>query len=141
MRRADTSTTRRFQYIKVRIAYGTEGGSSMGESVDLVLQTSELGPVVGFARRFTRDFKDVFCNDGKLEKGYIAANESLFFSKYSDLIERSSDFDVKRSLFISIFFTWLKIELFINRYEWMCESFLPFYEAKEWDDIFWNSLA
>lgn len=112
----------------------------MCDQSDLTDQNAELSAIYEMARRYSDEFKTVFCEEGKLVPAYVSANESLFMSRYAALISAFSEVSQQRSMFLSIFFTWVKVELFIYRYEWTRDSFLPFYDHKSCDDIFWNSL-
>lgn len=118
-----------------------ESAFHMCDRFDLIHQSVDFAPLHETAKQYSSDFISVFCEKGKIVAEYVSANESLFLSKYSSLIGRFYDgSDGRRSMFTSIFFTWVRIELFLYHYEWMRDSFMPYYEKKEWDEVFWSSL-
>ena len=113
----------------------------MCDQLDLLYQSIDFAPLYETARQYSSEFRNMFCERGKLVPAYMSANGSLFLSKYSYLIGRFYDeSDGDRSIFKSIFFTWVRIELFLYHYEWMRDSFMPYYEMKECDEVFWSSL-
>ena len=112
----------------------------MCDRSDLIDKNGDMNAIYEMAARFSDEFKAVFCEEGRIVPAYVEANESLFLSRYAELIGTFLDGGAKRSTFVTIFFTWVRVELFLYRYEWTRDSFLPFYERKDCDDIFWNSL-
>jgi hypothetical protein len=109
-----------------------------------------LSEEISFAQRFSDDFKKVFSVNGALKSHFVLANRDLFLSRYYALIRGVCHINGRPApdlqmlpanvSFHFIFFTWIRIELFLHRYEWTQKSFLPFYEQGETDLLFWKSL-
>jgi hypothetical protein len=105
-----------------------------------------LSEEISFAQRFSDDFKKVFSVNGALKSHFVLANRDLFLSRYYALIRGVCHINGRPApdlqmlpanvSFHFIFFTWIRIELFLHRYEWTQKSFLPFYEQGETDLLF-----
>jgi len=116
----------------------------------------EFNALTSLATSFSRDFESCFLSsDNRVNFDYVDSNAELFYSRYSSLVnafydgggaERTSgvggDCGDKRSrvIFVSIFFTWLRVKLFSLRCAWMRDAFFPFYDQEEYDLHFWTSL-
>jgi hypothetical protein len=109
-----------------------------------------LSEEIIFAKRFSADFKKVFLVNGILESHFVLANRDLFLSRYYALIRGVCHMNGRpapelqmlapNNSFHFIFFTWLRIEIFLHHYDWTQNSFLPFYEQEAADIVFWKSL-
>ena len=111
----------------------------------------ELESLLSLATFFSRDFERCFIHENRINIDYVDSNADLFYSRYSALVnafydcresERSGE-SVRRSrvIFVSIFFTWLRVKLFSLRCAWMRDSFLPFYDREDYDLQFWECLV